>query len=501
MEGSAVGGDLCAMCNCAVECHAPFQPAVLKHPVLSGEMNPLPEPEPLYRGNSGPSPGHFEDRWIAALQADFVSEWILSFCRSCLLFYLLSCCLLLFRTFKLQPKSGKVNRVHPSSLQWVYAFMIPGCVGMQHADPAGGSPTVNPASLQLQPSAASNQGRTDDGLPRGHAVAPEFDDPRCLAEVFQFQHSPCYHAVWIDPVDNIGYVRCTVQDELFCAGEDRLVSVCPQPDRDCAVLLDAPDWILSTLSIPVLVEVRTSAVKRYVDMFTGKVDAEVIRLSLGDAWPAGGRVFIGDSLDPLQHGQIAQLQPGVLIRIIPRGLPVPRCFPLEAKIAVPRRWFSFKDRLEEYSLEHHLRKNVGLVGVMGDWSIILADSVNSISDLKRAIGESCGCDERAFQVNVPSSQPFDLFFRGCKVVSLIAVMPRALASCYTLFLDNRELAIPVTALFLPPLRTSLERVLRLAGAADLSVYLLPLKVFWTLMPRPKLSCLSIRAFARSLLIE
>ena len=475
-DGSALGLDMRMCENCATVGQATHSVAAPAHLGMSHEQVQHCGRESIVQLQPYATQGIVDARRPADWQFDDVAEWISIFCRSCLLLYLLSCCHLLFRTAKLQPRSVRVNcfircgrgcfKGAPTLLAvGILAHLIPVCAGMHHVGRLH-TDSRDVAEAALPSPFGGRQASGDDGSrPRGPSLAAFPEDPKYLVEVFQFQHSPCYHAVWMDPGDTVGYLRCTVQDELFCAGQDRIVAVCPQPDRDCAVFLDAPDWILNTMSIPVLVEIRTPTIRRYMEVFTGKVDAEIIRLSLGDAWPAGGRVFIGDSVDSLRHGQIAQLKPGDLVRVIPRGMPVPRCFPLATKLTVPRRWFSCEDKLEEYSLEHDSQKFIGLVGVMGDWSTIPADNVHSVPDLKSAIVESCGCDERTFQVQVPSTQPFDLFFRSYKVVSLIAVAPRALAGCCTLFLDARELAIPVTALFLPPLRTPLEQVLRLAGGS------------------------------------
>ena len=248
----------------------------------------------------------------------------------------------------------------------------------------------------------------------------------------------------------MAFVRCTVQDELFFAGHDRLLAVNPQPDRACVVFIDAPDWIFDNLAVPVLVEVHSSNVKRYMDVFLGKVDFDVIRLSVSDAWPAGGRVYIRDKVEPLEHGQSVQLQPGDLVRVIPKGCAVKRCAMLDKKLKKPFRWFSQEDRVESFCSELEAERHIGLVGVMGDWATISAGTLRNTQELKCAIASLCGRNERDFNVIAPSSQPIDLSFAGDRVVSLLAVMPRALECSCTPFLDARDLAVPVTAPFLPP---------------------------------------------------
>ena len=263
----------------------------------------------------------------------------------------------------------------------------------------------------FQPAGVGNVG----SFPSREASAVE-DDPKLLAKVFLYQASPCYQALWIDAGDSVGFVRCTLQDELFFAGNDRLLAVNPQPDRACAIFIDAPDWFFDRLAVPVLVEIQGPLVKRYMEAFTGKVDLDAIRLSVGDAWPAGGRVYVRDKLEPLILGEIVQLQPGDLVRVIPKGCSVKRCVMLDKKLKDPSRWFWHADRAESLCRDLEAERHIGLVGVMGDWSAIPAGSVGSVQELKSSISGICGRSASDFDVVAPASQPSDLFFRSARVV-------------------------------------------------------------------------------------
>ena len=368
------------------------------------------------------------------------------FARSCLLMYFLSCCHLLLRTLRLQKHARSANkcirvgrrcfRGAPFILALgIVAHLIPPCAGMQVENTGG---TLQRSSAEqpcdaFQPAGVGNVG----SFPSREASAVE-DDPQLLAEVFLYQASPCYQALWIDAGDSVEFVRCTLQDELFFAGNDRLLAVNPQPDRACAIFIDAPDWFFDRLAVPVLVEIQGPLVKRYMEVFTGKVDLDAIRLSVGDAWPAGGRVYVRDKLEPLILGKIVQLQPGDLVRVIPKGCSVKRCVMLDKKLKGPSRWFWHADRAESLCRDLEAERHIGLVGVMGDWSAIPAGSVSSVQELKSSISGICGRSASDFDVVAPASQPSDLFFRSARVVSLLAVVPKALDCSCTLFLDAME---------------------------------------------------------------
>ena len=136
-------------------------------------------------------------------------------------------------------------------------------------------------------------------------------------------------ALWIDPGDTAGLVQRTVQD---------LVAVNPQPVASELVFIDTAPWTLQSLLVPVLIDLMTDRPCRYVEVFRGKVDFDVIRLAVGHKSAPGCRIFVGSSETRLRFGEIAQLQPGALIRIIPRGKTTARCVPLAKKVSVPHLW-------------------------------------------------------------------------------------------------------------------------------------------------------------------
>ena len=266
------------------------------------------------------------------------------------------------------------------------------------------------------------------------------------------------------------------------AREDRIVAVTPQPQSPFAVFIDAPEWVLGRLAVPVLMDVYGAQRSRFLEVFIGTVDFDRIRLTLGHKWPVGGRIFVGGSTEPLSPGRIAQLAPGMLVRVFPPRVHVHRCHTLEHKMLDPPKWFRpvNPDVMPDWD---DVERHVGLVGVMGDWATIPANSLDTTSSLCQAIEERCGYTEDQFLLVAPAAQQPDLYFRGDKVVSTLAVLPRAVVNCCALFLDARALAVPVTVLFLPFAEISLDRLLRLAGCER--PYGLRLQVRGTATYRPE----------------
>ena len=346
------------------------------------------------------------------------------------------------------------------------AYLLPVCAGMQHTGEALAEHTPLPEASDRE---LFEDERIDAGvcsppadLAGLHSDASRLQhDPKFCTRVYLYQASFFDASVWIDEGDTAEFVCSTVQDAVFVGDDVRVIPVCPQPSMRVAVFLDAPDWVVQAFRTPVFIEVHAANVCRFMEVFVGSVDLDCIRLAVGQKWIVGGQVYVGQDTSPLQYGQIAQIFPGVLIRVFPSRSSFRPCHMLEHKIADPHRWFNVEapsPHTEEESPRH-----IGLVGTMGDWSTVPAGRVSTVPRLQREIEEASGCSERHFYVIAPERHPADLHFRGDKVVSTLAVVPRATARCCTVFLDARDLAIPLQALFLPFAITNLTHVLRLAG--------------------------------------
>ena len=408
---------------------------------------------------------------------DLLRETCQAFVRSLILMYLFACVHLFARTVPLQKRRPRVNR-GIQACRCIFkgapvvlalgaaAYLLPVCASMQHTGEALAEHTPLPEASDRE---LFEDERLDAGvcsppadLAGLHSDASRLQhDSKFCTRVYLYQASFLDASVWIDEGDTAEFVCSTVQDEVFVGDDVRVIPVCPQPSMRVAVFLDAPDWVVQAFRTPVFIEVHAATVCRFMEVFVGSVDLDRIRLAVGQKWIVGGQVYVGQDTSPLQYGEIAQIFPGVLIRVFPPRSSFRPCHVLEHKIADPHRWFNV-EAPSPHTAEESPR-HIGLVGTMGDWSTIPAGRVSTVPRLLREIEEASGCSERHFYVVAPERHPADLHFRGDKVVSTLAIVPRATSRCCTVFLDARDLAIPLQALFLPFAITNLTHVLRLAG--------------------------------------
>ena len=403
---------------------------------------------------------------------DWGSTCLEVFVRTLLLFYLVACLRVLAFTCRLQPRAPRTNRRirtcrdalrgAPFWLAFgIVAHLLPVGAGMRatSADPYPLVAGQRVAPGAYEPVHDAQVAATAGSLPRHHT-----GDPKFCVSVFSYQAAAFHTAIWIDPGDSESFVLSKVQDAVYFGEQGSFVQVCPQPAVGAATFLDVPAWALRELLVPVFIEVLSARPHRYLEVFRGRVDAEDIRLAVGHKWIPGGRIFVGDATEPLALGQIAQLQPGTLVRVVPRGCPLTRCATLAVKIRRPRSWFRVEGH---HPLEEHDDPpgHIGLLGVMGDWTTIPASSLTGVPSLQDALQNHCGRPAHDFAYVAPSTHLPNLCFRGDRVSSLLAIVPPAVSSCCVMFVDARDLLLPVTALILPFAVTTLEHVLRLAGGS------------------------------------
>ena len=411
--------------------------------------------------------------------SEAMDEGFVAFIRSFLLFYLLSCARMIMFACKLEKRSSRTNcaiRSTRSVLKgaplWlafaVLAHLIPVTVAAPKAGRAAEAHAHGHAPLGLREALASQVGNMrpapcDVGLSHSALSVAEGE---CNAHgcVFRYQKSCCHAATWLDPGDTSGLACRAYHDELFCDAETRLVPVCPQPNATFVALLDAPEWICYQLLTPVLIEIHGPRIIRYMEVTKDCIDLDAIRLMLGNRWPVAGRVFVGDSLQSLAPDQPFRPFPGTLIRVFPERWPVQSCVGLDKKLRVPSRWFRHVE-CSPSDLAADEEKHVGLVGPWGDWATTIAAPLKRVHELREEVRRLCAGHGPEMMVLAPVRQPPDLFFRGDKVASTVAVMPKREDLICCVFLDARELAIPVSTVFLPHVRTTLTRVLEMAGGS------------------------------------
>ena len=179
-------------------------------------------------------------------------------------------------------------------------------------------------------------------------------------------------------------------------------------------------------------------------------------------WIPGGRVFIGNSDTPLGLGHIAQLQPGSLIRILPKGKPLTRCVPIARKIASPDRWLR---EASQVPTDRAVHRHIGLVGVMGTGPLSLPAALRMYPAFMRPLRSTVAARQATLPLLllIPISQA--PIFAGRQSIPYLQSYRRLFLALCILFLDARVLAVPITALILPFAITSLDHVLQLAGGS------------------------------------
>ena len=325
----------------------------------------------------------------------------------------------------------------------------PQYAGLYNSAPASSSTAAVPPE---QPCA------TDPRVWNNFTASSAKDDLLVQVQVFRLQRSTLTSQQWVGPHEGIPFLCQAVHDDLFIPGQDCCVMpVCPQPSTDFIALIESPPWLTRSLRIPVLIEVHPAPVSRFVEVCVGRVTLEDLRAAVGDKLAEGGAFFVGASKDPLQHDDVISPRPGTLFRFFPQHVPCRTCVPLEAKIQRPAAWF--RPWAQDIGATDLHRGGIGLVGPWGDWS---CDGMTA-KGLRHAISRSCGLPVSSLLLAAPASDIRDLFFRGDKIASVLSVMSRALDGACVVFVDARDLGVPVRALALPPCAVHVDELLRLAG--------------------------------------
>ena len=426
-----------------------------------------------------------------------------SFLRSLLLFYFLSCLHLFAKSLPLRRgcetrnalvrKGRKIFAGAPVVLAlFVVASMLPVSLAAPDAGVSRPSPSsscgvgvgeVASDLSQVSEAAAASLDQSIDGRDPAPLFSPEpppliggrestqlqgvalVSDLVAAAAIHMYQKPTCYVKGWIGKDERVDFVVSTFKDCFHLADtEDVVLPVHPQPSADHVVLVCAPSWVLAQWIVPVLIQVKAGDKVRYVDYFVGGISCHDIRLSLGPYWVPGGQVFVGTSLAALPDGELVHVLPGTLIRVEAPRVRCAATFTLEHKLAEPGFWFKdvadveLCDDFEPYGA-------IGVLGTVADWLRVSTRWDLSAHSLHSWIADQCGIRLGSFRVEVPPRPLYNVAFRGRPITSVVGLIPRALDEASRIFVDARDLAVPLQVILLPRLLTQLDTLLHLLGAS------------------------------------
>ena len=414
---------------------------------------------------------------------DFLySSWD-AFIRTLLLFYFLSCLHLLSRQLRMRRGCYIRNEAvvatrrtfRGAPLIWAFfivAHRLP--VAVAAPKPVDNRPHAEAAYSHTcgidDPAGAAHVGSASHASPDtapqslSRTFTSAHDDVFAAAAIYRFQTPTSFVDEWVGKHDSVGLVVCTFKDSFL--GDDPefvLTPVCPQPNVAQVVLLCTPSWVIEQLTIPVLIQVATAPKTTYLEYFLGRVSFEDVRTSVGALWPIGGQVYVGGACTPLDEDAFFTAQPGLLIRVLRPCGRCPAVFDLDQKLLDPPFWFRDVSHIADLD-EPEAATTIGVLGTQADWLTVRTGVDSTSQRLHRFVAAKCSLAMHGFHIRRTTGHIFNVAFRGQEVSSIIGILPSALDECSCVFVDARDLAVPLKVIYLPRLLTSLDNVLQLVGA-------------------------------------
>ena len=349
------------------------------------------------------------DPWLC-IWCWFAAQWGI-FIRTGLLFILLSTLHLFAWTCHIRKGHGHRNRLslctrkclRGAPIIWalfVVAHLIPVACAGRTVETEEGQQDRSTASLTSHcPASSARDGPCPvptDRPPEQSMLEvavrdmPPFDDFKFLICLYEFQLPATYTCAWASEAQQEDeFIVLILEEQVGQAGSKIVVPVSPQPRSHAVAVIVSEVWNLALLQCPVLIQVYAGPFYSFVEYFVGGVTEQDVRLSIGDVWPPGGKVYVGESLAPLPDDEIFQPSPGLLIRVSPPslipGIPVP----LSRRLASPREW------LHDVGIHGFptTRNSAGKICVLGAWSdqqVCRVDRTTTAGDLRTKVLEHCG---------------------------------------------------------------------------------------------------------------
>ena len=421
----------------------------------------------------------------AALQA--CVEHLLAFTRSAVLFFLLSTLHLFARTCHLQKGQAKRNKLQVrlrKSLQGapvicalcVVAYLLPVvAAGRSNGEICAVSsvaegPTESGASVeedQARHAASSGQSpsfqRHARWLDRPHIGSWE-PDVKFAVGLFRFQQPVYFFDVWSSDAQVEEELSALIlEEQVGTAGQVQVIPAWPQPRGGAATYLVAEVWNLALLRCPVLLQVYAGPIHSFMEYFIGPVTFQDVRFSAGSLWPPGGKIYVGDSLGPLDEDDSFNPCPGLLVRIAPPSLIPGISVPLQTCLDSPNEWFTDVEA-HGFPAERDGSGKICVHGYDMDQQVCNVSRSTTVAGLHEHAAECCGSLSHEALLCAPRNQGISFATRGVPVRSVIGLIPPVLQACLGVFVDARSLACKLQFVLLPNFPTKLDRILHLIGA-------------------------------------
>ena len=427
-------------------------------------------------------------RWLLGLAA----QWSI-FIRTSLLFILLSTAHLFVRTCPIRKGHPTRNRANVSVRKclrgapviWALlavAHLLPVAaagkssgLGIEHQVSSPTDAATRPSSHTSVPSHGPDTTPAryphQPGRPPDVSASTFTDSRGCQAEdfrflicLYEFQKPAIFLSAWCSEARHEDeLVALVLEEQVGGAGSKVIVPVSPQPRSNAVAFIASEVWNLALLRCPVLIQVYAGPFYSFVEYFDGGVTEQDVRLSVGALWPPGGKIFVGDSLAPLRDDGLFQPTPGLLIRVSPPSLIPGIAVPLSRRLSSPREWLHDVD-LHGYPRARSSAGKICVLGVWSDQQVCHVDGSTTASDLRARIVEQCGFSHSHATFCTPCEHVAEFATRDIPVRSVIGIVPQALEACRGVFVDARCLACKLQFVLLPPVQTSLNKLLHLVGA-------------------------------------
>ena len=267
---------------------------------------------------------------------------------------------------------------------------------------------------------------------------------RFAVHVLQFQCQARWLAVDSQDARTAPDLVESIEDELEAFQQfSYILPVIPQPWARVPVLLRVP-YAADMLGLtPVCIHIHLpgSCGKYWFDFVLGDLRLSDLRAELGGDWPAGARVKVGNRARYMTEDDTLCVQPGELIKVVAPAATYPRHVDLNTKLAFPAEHL---DDFDDFGFVEPAGPPYqhGLLQILESPSIVTRRPNSPVSLTMALLNASTTAPELADLHWMPRLD-LTAVLRGTLVASLAAAVPRAMTERTHVFIDPRELCLPV----------------------------------------------------------